>query len=346
VDSTRQHPAEPLFALLATGAASALVALGLVRGLWVSNLHNGVLAVGFSFAGAMVLLHRPGHREARLFLVIGLLSGVVFAGRQIGLSSTEASDAWWGWLGVWPTALAIALTTWVVLCFPEGRFLSPWWRRLATAGALLAAAAALLSALWPVEYDRTQVTTPFPFTLPGASEAGTVFDAFAYPTYALLQLLWLAGLITRWRGSDSVVRRQLLILSIVVGAILVVLYTGLAVARTPTPGLLTVGVVPVVAGWLLHRWSLAHVIEIEKGAGRLRLAKLTPRENEVLDLMAQGLANTAIADRLHLSIKTVEPAISSIFRKLGLPDDPESNRRVLAVAEYWARAHAPDAPTA
>jgi DNA-binding NarL/FixJ family response regulator len=53
--------------------------------------------------------------------------------------------------------------------------------------------------------------------------------------------------------------------------------------------------------------------------------------------MARGLSNTAIADRLHVSIKTVEPAISSIFRKLGLDEDPDSNRRIMAVAEFWKR---------
>ena len=81
--------------------------------------------------------------------------------------------------------------------------------------------------------------------------------------------------------------------------------------------------------------SLARVIETERATGHLD--DLTPRENDVLDLMAQGLSNAAIASRLHISIKTVEPAISAIFRKLGLDDDPASNRRVLAVAEYWSR---------
>ena len=77
------------------------------------------------------------------------------------------------------------------------------------------------------------------------------------------------------------------------------------------------------------------VIEEETRAGHLD--GLAPRENEVLDLMAQGLSNAAIAARLHLSVKTVEPLVSSIFVKLGLPSDADSNRRVLAVVEYLRR---------
>ena len=77
------------------------------------------------------------------------------------------------------------------------------------------------------------------------------------------------------------------------------------------------------------RLSLSRVIEETRATGGL--AGLSPRENEVLDLMAQGLSNRAISEQLHLSIKTVEPVVSSIFTKLQLPADADTNRRVLAV---------------
>jgi DNA-binding CsgD family transcriptional regulator len=64
------------------------------------------------------------------------------------------------------------------------------------------------------------------------------------------------------------------------------------------------------------------------------LDRLTPRELEVLDLMAKGFSNAAICEELHLSVKTVEPAVSSVFTKLDLPPGRESNRRVLAVLAY------------
>jgi hypothetical protein len=66
-----------------------LVAFGQARGLWLSNLHNGLLAVAFTFVGAYVLYQRPGHREGRLFLATGVVEAVLFFGRQIGHSPTS-----------------------------------------------------------------------------------------------------------------------------------------------------------------------------------------------------------------------------------------------------------------
>ncbi|MBO9533423.1 MAG: hypothetical protein J7513_10660 [Solirubrobacteraceae bacterium] len=86
------------------------------------------------------------------------------------------------------------------------------------------------------------------------------------------------------------------------------------------------------ASLVLAHLDLAGVIERERAAGHLE--DLTARERDVLDLMARGLSNQAIAAELHLSIKTVEPLVSSIFSKLELQQDGASNRRVLAVLAY------------
>ena len=61
------------------------------------------------------------------------------------------------------------------------------------------------------------------------------------------------------------------------------------------------------------------------------LEQLSPRENEILTLMAQGRTNSGIAHDLFLSPKTIEANIASIFSKLHLPHTPDINRRVLAV---------------
>jgi len=64
------------------------------------------------------------------------------------------------------------------------------------------------------------------------------------------------------------------------------------------------------------------------------LERLTPREREVLELMAEGRSNTAIADALVLTVGAVEKHIASIFTKLGLPQSGTDHRRVLAVLTY------------
>jgi DNA-binding NarL/FixJ family response regulator len=64
------------------------------------------------------------------------------------------------------------------------------------------------------------------------------------------------------------------------------------------------------------------------------LAELTPREREVLELMAEGRSNQGIADRLVITLRAVEKYVSSIFTKLGLPASGSESRRVLAVLMY------------
>ncbi|MGW7539081.1 response regulator transcription factor [Amycolatopsis sp. NPDC054798] len=64
------------------------------------------------------------------------------------------------------------------------------------------------------------------------------------------------------------------------------------------------------------------------------LAELTPREREILGLMAQGRSNSAIAAEAFLSAGSVEKYVTSIFGKLGLQPSDGHNRRVLAVLRY------------
>ncbi len=67
---------------------------------------------------------------------------------------------------------------------------------------------------------------------------------------------------------------------------------------------------------------------------RRAVARLSPRELEVLEAMAEGLSNRGIAERLFLSVSTVEKAGSAIFDKLDLAGEEQSSRRVLAVLRY------------
>jgi DNA-binding NarL/FixJ family response regulator len=70
------------------------------------------------------------------------------------------------------------------------------------------------------------------------------------------------------------------------------------------------------------------------------LSVLTPREREVLGLMAEGRSNQGICEKLVLSPKTVESHVNAIFTKLGLRQAPDDHRRVLAVVAYLRGSNA------
>jgi len=74
-------------------------------------------------------------------------------------------------------------------------------------------------------------------------------------------------------------------------------------------------------------------------AERDRLKTLTPREREVLELLAAGLNNAAIADELSISTRAVERHINSIFQKLEIGDSERVSRRVMATLAFLSAPH-------
>lgn len=444
--------------LAVLSAAVVLVVFGLARGLWTSNLHNGLLALAFSGVGAHLAVHQPRHRLGHLFLLTGIAEAVMFWGRQVGHSpAAAAADRWWGWLGVWPIALTLTLVTASVLCFPDGQLPSPRWRAVAAVIGTIAVACAGMSALWPVEYEAAGVVTAHPFASRTPAAITTLWSAIAHPAYVGFQVLWVVAVVARWRRAIGTTRIQLAVLAAAAGISLAALAVGMMVWRSPVPGVLSAALLPIAAGWavvqgrhldayaalswlsrsgssaehlatgltravaealgagsatlwmgddVLHavgvwpdvgqqidatslvllRSDPDHIVAAVTDDGRVigaldvarpsverlsvseqrvfadlvaqarfviahlgvagrmsdvaaadrdrRLAALTPRENEVLELMARGLSNAAICRELHLSIKTIEPVVSSIFGKLGLHADSALNRRVLAVVVY------------
>lgn len=334
VGADQPRPVDLLTPLLVLGGTVALVSTGVARGFWAANLHNGVLALAFGGVAAWTLLVRPRQREAMLFAAVGLLEAVLFLGRQIAHDAAPGTSSWWGWLGVWPLALILGVLTWAVLCFPEGRFPSRRWTWAAWGVLSLSVALSLVSALWPVEYDAAGVETRAPFALGGLEDVRGPWDAVAHPAYALFQIVWVLALVSRWRRANGLLRNQLAVLGMAVGLATACLLLGLAVWSSPRLGLLATPLIPIAAGWGMVGLSLGRVVEQTRAVGGL--AALSPRENEVLDLMAQGLSNKAISEELHLSLKTVEPIVSSIFTKLRLPADSATNRRVLAVRALLA----------
>ncbi|MFK4083578.1 LuxR C-terminal-related transcriptional regulator [Kribbella sp. NPDC020789] len=438
---------QPGLSLVAASFACLLVAAGFTRGTWWSNIHNGILGVTLSVVGAWFVAERPRSREGVLFLAAGLVEAVMFAGRQIGHTATGTAASWLGWLGVWPIVVGMLVTTFAVVCFPEGHLPSRRWRPALVVACVLAAVCATLSALWPVEWASAGLVGPPPFSLPGRATAAAVWQVLAHPLYLVLQVSWVVAVVVRWRAGRS--RAPLLGLLLGVAIAFVVLAAGVVAVSSTTPGLVVVSLIPLVAGWsalhghvlgryralswltdahkgqaglptalartaaealdasgatvwmgdeaalhavgvwpetdvgsapspldalperawpvrssgrvvgalvvpgvtvltrseermmqdlgaqaalLLDRLTLAEMVRQESSAGHL--THLTPREREVLELMARGLSNVAICQELHLSVKTVEPLISTVFRKLGLHADPAVNRRVLAALEY------------
>jgi DNA-binding NarL/FixJ family response regulator len=81
---------------------------------------------------------------------------------------------------------------------------------------------------------------------------------------------------------------------------------------------------------------------VQRMVGRRRnatkLDALTPRERQVLELMAEGRSNHGIAEELIVTVPAVERHVTSIFSKLDLGHAPEDHRRVLAVLEFLKRA--------
>lgn len=447
--------------LLLVSAVVVAVAIGFTEGLWIDNLHNGLLAPSFAMVGAYVLHQRPRNRCGWVFLATGVVEAVMFLGRQIGHDAAPGASPWWGWLGVWPLVVGLALVTLSIVVFPDGRVPTRAWTSVLWVVAAMTALIACSSAMWPVGYESAGVRTPPPFSGPGAGPSVELWSAVAHTTFAGFQAIWLVAVVARWRTSGPTVRRQLAVVGASVVLSLLALAIGLIGWSTPTPGLLAACLVPVAAGWAIvhgqylathaafdwlarrsddralpedlaeaigrtlgasgvsvrrHRggttralatWVrddevglpgaqpgvrattlsvldrdgrevgdlvierhealsrhdlrlldgfrsqaalvLEHVALAERlseGGPASRLDALTERENDVLALMARGYTNAAICEELHLSIKTVEPAIGSIFAKLDLPPGANSNRRVLAVLAHLEGRSGPSSPAA
>ncbi len=103
--------------------------------------------------------------------------------------------------------------------------------------------------------------------------------------------------------------------------------------RIDDPAVVVDALTRVVGGECVIDPMIVHSL-LRKPRETSPLDNLTPRELEVLALMAEGRSNAAIAKHLGLSVKTLEAHVRRIMQRLGLDESPDDHRRVLAVLEY------------
>lgn len=202
---SRAAPSATLEAGIAVAAliVATLVVSGWYLGFHLTNAHNGLIAAAFTAVGLYVVRMQPWQREGWLFVATGAVHAVMFFGRQYGLHDPLLPGATWiGWLGVWPLPISIAITGWTLMAFPDGRLPSRRWRIPLAAMLAAAAVMALLSALWPTEYDRIGLEAPHPLNLPGGETVSVAWD-YLQGAYLLFQLLWTAAVVARMRRAQG-----------------------------------------------------------------------------------------------------------------------------------------------
>jgi DNA-binding NarL/FixJ family response regulator len=105
--------------------------------------------------------------------------------------------------------------------------------------------------------------------------------------------------------------------------------------RVSEPGQLAEAVRSVAAGGSVIDPAVVEVLVAASGrSASSPITSLTAREREVLDQIAQGKSNAAVAQALYLTERAVEKHINALFAKLGLVAEPDTNRRVKAVLLY------------
>lgn len=236
---------------------ATLLTYGWSLGFHLDNVHNGLLGGSFAAVGLYVVRMRPGHREGWLLVATGVSHTGMFFARQYGLHEGALPGApWVGWLGVWPLPLVIAVAGWTLMAFPDGRLLSHRWRAGVAAMFCVAVVLAVISALWPVEYDRLGLAAPHPLRVPGAEVAAGLWQYAQPSSYLAFELLWTVAIVVRMRRArDDELRQMRWLVYAVIMAVLL-LIGGLLLLGTPVPGLLALPLIPVAAGFAILKLRL------------------------------------------------------------------------------------------
>jgi signal transduction histidine kinase len=244
------------------GFCAVLVATGFGLGLYLPNLHNGILAPSFTAVGLLVVAKRRDNREGWLFVATGLAQALIFTARQYGFFATGwrgdplPGVTWVTWLGVWPLPLVLVLTGVTLMCFPDGRLPSRRWRVLVAAMIATALLMSAMSALWPLEYAENGLTVAHPFHVDGYDAASRVWSVAGVAGYLALQVGWVACVVVRLRSAKGDEARQLRWFAYAVVVAALAMVVGLAAFGTASLGVLTVPIVPITAGAAIVKYRL------------------------------------------------------------------------------------------
>jgi len=231
----------------------------------------------------------------------------------------------WAWLGLAVVVLCDYAAGWVWR-HPRG---AP--RRVAGVWAVIGVTAVILVMTWLLTWLLAGARTFWPaWALLGLATAGS-----AYSLIALHDRVLIASGARELRQRTAAGKARVGALRAFIGTQRRLARGGVVLDRDTVTRLLTPGApgedsLPGLAAGsrgLLDRTGLA-------AGSRDVLERLTAREREVLELMAEGRSNGAIAENLVVSLGAIEKHITSIFTKLDLPACDEDHRRVLAVLAY------------
>lgn len=271
-----------------------------------------------------------------LLAILGLAYPLVWCAAVAASWWMPGDRATWAVAVLAGTAHLPMLTAFSVMPLMAVRSLGRGSSRAAVATVVgLAVSAAVAFAFFFDDFEplAAEALVPWP---PGEVVGAAVMSAFL----ATVLLGPVVALRAAWRdGGDAGRRLALVAASALSGAALVMLCGALgSMAPRATAGVLVLvgmyaGVVTVALGC-----SRALVVALPADeSAAVHVQGLTAREDEVLGLLAQGLSNAGIADRLVVSDRTVDAHLRSVFAKLDLPEGPHENRRVHAV-NTWRRS--------